>query len=252
MIGKKILIIDDDPDFLKWISLIFKEAGAQTFTARDGLEGMGTLFTQQPDLIILDIMMPDLDGFQICHRIRQFSNTPLMMISALEQDRLLLQGLEAGADDFLSKPINPEILLARARAVMRRSRQKNAGPDVFNYDDGRLVIDFEKHRVLIEDKEIKLTPVEFRLLAYMATNVSRVLSYEQILFNIWGNEYMGNDDYVHVYVSYLRSKIEQDPKEPRYIQSIHGIGYIFEKQTFVEAFNRQTKTKHSAVTEGSV
>ena len=229
--GKKVLLIDDDVDFLKVTSLIFKESGAQPITARDGLEGMGKLFTQHPDLIVLDVMMPGIDGFQVCQRIRQYSNTPLIMLTALDQDDQMLRGLEAGADDFLSKPINKEILLARAKAVIRRGEQTNGYPDTFNYDDGRLQIDIEKHRVTVTDKQVKLTPVEFRLLAYLASNAGRVLSFEQILDNVWGSEYKGNDDYVHVYVSHLRSKSEQDPKKPSYIVSIHGVGYIFEKQS---------------------
>jgi len=239
MFGKKILLIDDDVDFLKLTSLIFKESGALAITARDGLEGMGKLFTQRPDLIILDVMMPGIDGFQICQRIRQYSNTPLIMLTALDHDEHMLKGLEAGADDFLSKPINREVLLARAKAVIRRSQQNNDYQEVFNYSDGRLEIDIEKHRVLIGGKQIKLTPVEFRLLAYLVSSAGRVLSFEQILDNVWGREYKGNDDYVHVYISHLRSKIEQDPKNPRYILSIHGVGYIFEKQDFAEALPGQ-------------
>jgi len=239
MFGKKILLIDDDVDFLKLTSLIFKESGALAITARDGLEGMGKLFTQRPDLIILDVMMPGSDGFQICQRIRQYSNTPLIMLTALDHDEHMLKGLEAGADDFLSKPINREVLLARAKAVIRRSQQNNDYQEVFNYSDGRLEIDIEKHRVLIGGKQIKLTPVEFRLLAYLVSSAGRVLSFEQILDNVWGREYKGNDDYVHVYISHLRGKIEQDPKNPRYILSIHGVGYIFEKQDFAEALPGQ-------------
>ena len=231
MIGKTILLIDDDTDFLKLTSLIFKESGAQVIVTPSGLEGMGKLFTHRPDLIILDAMMPDVDGFQICQKIRQFSNTPLIMLSALDQDQLMLQGLEAGADDFLSKPINPEILLARAKAVMRRSEQNNANQEVFSYDDGRLEIDVEKHRVQVGGKDVKLSPVEFRLLTFLAGNEGRVLSYERILLSVWGGEYKGKYGYVHVYVSHLRNKIEEEPKSPRYIRSIHGVGYIFEKQT---------------------
>jgi DNA-binding response OmpR family regulator len=234
MIGKKVLLIDDDVDFLKLTSLIFEGSGAQAITARDGVEGMGKLLTQRPDLIILDIMMPGIDGFETCQKIRQFSNTPLIMLSALDHDELMLKGLEAGADDFLSKPINPEILLARARAVVRRGRQNKGFQEVPNYKDGRLEVDIEKHRVLIGSKQIKLTSVEFRLLAYMVGKAGRVLSFEQILFSVWGSEYKGNDDYVHVYISHLRSKIEQDPKNPRYIRSIYGVGYIFEKQDFIQ------------------
>jgi DNA-binding response OmpR family regulator len=238
MIGKKVLLIDDDIDFLKLTSLIFKESGAQPITARDGLEGMGKLFTQRPDLIILDVMMPGIDGFQICKRIRQYSNTPLIMLTALDHDEHMLKGLDAGADDFLSKPINREILLARAKAVIRRGEQTNGFQEIFNYTDGHLEIDIEKHRVLIGGEQIKLTPVEFRLLAYLVGNAGRVLSFEQILFSVWGSEYKGNDDYVHVYVSHLRSKIEPDPKNPRYILSIHGVGYIFERQVFTDPLDQ--------------
>jgi DNA-binding response OmpR family regulator len=160
MIGKKILLIDDDIDFLKVTSLIFKGSGAQTFTARDGLEGMGKLFTHQPDLIILDVMLPGVDGFQVCQRIRQYSQTPLIMLTALNHDDHMLKGLEAGADDFLSKPINREILLARAKAVMRRGmpieKQNNMNPEVINYADGRLEIDIEKHRVLVRGNRSSL------------------------------------------------------------------------------------------------
>lgn len=231
MIGKTILLIDDDTDFLKLTSMIFKDSGAQVIVTPSGLEGMGKLFTHRPDLIILDAMMPDIDGFQICQKIRQFSNTPLIMLSALDEDQLMLQGLDAGADDFLSKPINPEILLARAKAVMRRSEQSNNSQDLLNYNDGLLEIDVEKHRVQVEGKDVKLTPVEFRLLTFLASNEGRVLSYEQILLGVWGGEYKGKYGYVHVYVSHLRNKIEKESNSQRYIRSIHGVGYIFEKQT---------------------
>lgn len=143
----------------------------------------------------------------------------------------MLQGLEAGADDFLTKPINPEILLARAKAVMRRSEQNNNNQDVLNYDDGLLEIDVEKHRVQVGGKEVRLTPVEFRLLTFLAGNEGKVLSYEQILMSVWGGEYKSKYGYVHVYVSHLRNKIEKESNRARYIRSIHGVGYIFEKQS---------------------
>src|SRR3990172_4016072 len=141
LIGKKILLIDDDLDFLRLTNLIFSRSGAQVIMTPNGLEAMGKLFTQQPDLIILDALMPGIDGFKICQRIRQYTNTPLIMLSALDHDELMLKGLEAGADDFLSKPINPEILLARAKAVMRRGRPNKAYQEVVNYADGHLEID---------------------------------------------------------------------------------------------------------------
>jgi len=230
MIGARVLLIDDDPDFLKLTGLIYKKAGAQVITASNGMEGINKAAAYQPSLIILDIMMPGRDGFEVCEEIRRFTNTPVIILTALNREHDMLKGLEAGADGFLSKPFNSEVLLARSRAVMRRSEQSNIYQVPFYYKDDRLKIDLEKHRVLINDRQIKLTPVEFRLLAYLASNPDKVLTFDQILVNVWGSEYGGNRDYVHVYISHLRRLIEPDAKSPSYIQSVHGVGYIFERQ----------------------
>ena len=232
MIGKKVLLIDDDPDFLQLTCRIFENAGAQVITAYDGLEGINKLYTHRPNLIILDVMMPGEDGFEVCQRIRQIAATPLIMVTALNQEQEILRGLDAGADDFLSKPFNSEILLARARAVLRRSEQDNEYQEMPNYDDGHLKINTEKHRVLVKGKQVKLTPVEFRLLIFLLSNTGKVLSFGKILDTVWGREYKGNDNYVHVYISQLRRKIEPDSKNPCYILSVHGVGYLFEKQTY--------------------
>lgn len=232
MIGKKVLLIDDDPDFLQLTCRIFENAGAQVITAYDGLEGINKLYTHRPNLIILDVMMPGEDGFEVCQRIRQIAATPLIMVTALNQEQEILRGLDAGADDFLSKPFNSEILLARARAVLRRSEQDNDHQEMPNYDDGHLKINTEKHRVLVKGKQVKLTPVEFRLLIFLLSNTGKVLSFGKILDTVWGREYKGNDNYVHVYISQLRRKIEPDSKNPCYILSVHGVGYLFEKQTY--------------------
>jgi two-component system, OmpR family, alkaline phosphatase synthesis response regulator PhoP len=228
MNDKKVLIIDDDTDLLHLVGLIFKKVGSQIFTARDGLEGVTKLFTHHPDLIILDVMMPGMNGFEVCERIRQVLDTPIIMLTALNHEQETLRGLEAGADDFLSKPFNPEILLARAKSVLRRSESKKSQSDTFNYNNGHLSIDVERHDVLLKGKRINLTPVEFRLLVYLARNIGKVLTYNQILNNVWGNEYQGNMDMVHVYISHLRNKIEKDAKHPDCIRTIHGLGYVFE------------------------
>jgi DNA-binding response OmpR family regulator len=230
MLGKKVLIIDDDNELLQLVSMIFKKSGAQVVTASDGLDGVSRFFTHHPDLIILDVMMPGHNGFEVCERIRQVSNAPLIMLTALNQEQEMLQGLEVGADDFLSKPFHPDILLARARTVLRRTQGSNGETASFNYNDGYLSIDIDKHEVLIHTKRVKLTPIEFRLLAYLARNGGKLLTFEKILANVWGDEYQGNLDHVHVYISHLRRKIEQDTKNPRYILTIHRLGYIFEKQ----------------------
>ena len=248
MHDQTILIIDDDADLLQLASLIFKKAGARVVTAHDGLDGLSKFFTHRPNLIILDIMMPGSNGFDVCQRIRQVSEDPLIMLTSLNQEKDILQGLAAGADDFLSKPFNPDILLARAQTVLRRSQRSNGyngqsgyngnngynghngSSASFSYNDGYLSIDIEKHEVLIHGKRIKLTPVEFRLLVFLARNAGKLLTFEKILVNVWGNEYRGSMEHVHVYISHLRKKVEEDARNPRYIMTIHGMGYIFEKQ----------------------
>lgn len=263
---QKILIIDDDADLLQLASLIFKKAGAQVITANDGLDGISKFFTHHPDLVILDVMMPDSNGFDVCQRIRQVSDDPLIMLTSLNREEDMLKGLAAGADDFLSKPFNPEILLARAQTVLRRSQRSNGhngsnGPNghtgqngnngfyrsngqnghnghtgsnensaAFSYNDGYLSIDIDRHEVLIHGKRIKLTPIEFRLLVYLARNGGKLLTFDRILANVWGSEYQGSIDYVHVYISHLRRKIEEDAKGSRYIMTVHGVGYVFEQQ----------------------
>lgn len=235
LVGKKVLLIDDDVDLLQITSRIFKKAGAQVIIARDGSEGLAKLLTHRPHLILLDVMMPGANGFEICEKIRQISNSPLIMLTALDHDESILQGLESGADDFLSKPFKAEILLARARALLRRIENGGVHANNLNYNDGRLEIDTERHQVQINGKKVKLTPIEFRLLVYLEQHAGRALTYNQILDNVWGEEYRGNVDFVHVYVSHLRSKIEEDPKKPRYIMSVHGIGYIFERRDLLPA-----------------
>jgi DNA-binding response OmpR family regulator len=260
---QKILIIDDDADLLQLASLIFKKAGALVITANDGLDGISKFFTHHPDLVILDVMMPGSNGFDVCQRIRQVSDDPLIMLTSLNREEDMLKGLAAGADDFLTKPFNPEILLARAQTVLRRSlrsnghngsngnngnngHQRSNGKNGYNgnnghneniehsasfsYDDGYLSIDIDRHEVLIHGKRIKLTPIEFRLLVYLARNGGKLLTFDRILANVWGSEYQGSIDYVHVYISHLRRKIEENAKGSRYIMTVHGVGYVFEQQ----------------------
>jgi DNA-binding response OmpR family regulator len=266
---QKILIIDDDADLLQLASLIFKKAGAQVITANDGLDGISKFFTHHPDLVILDVMMPDSNGFDVCQRIRQVSDDPLIMLTSLNREEDMLKGLAAGADDFLSKPFHPEILLARAQTVLRRTQRSNghnghngsngsnghngqngnngyyrsngkngsnghAGSNEnsvsFSYNDGYLSIDIDRHEVLLHGKRIKLTPIEFRLLVYLARNGGKLLTFDRILANVWGSEYQGSIDYVHVYISHLRRKIEENAKGSRYIMTVHGVGYVFEQQ----------------------
>jgi two-component system, OmpR family, KDP operon response regulator KdpE len=229
MIDTKVLIIDDDADLRQLASLLFKKAGAQVIAATDGLEGLSKLFTWNPNLVILDIVLPETNGFEICRRIRQVSEVPIIMLTSLNHEKDMLQGLDAGADDFLVKPFSEDVLIARAKTVLRRSKNQVLPSNNYDFNHGRLSIDLERRQVLVDTKRLKLSPIEFRLLVYLARHAGKVLTFDHILTNVWGNEYKGSMDYVHVYVSHLRNKIEENPKEPRYILTVHGIGYMFER-----------------------
>jgi DNA-binding response OmpR family regulator len=233
MIGKTVLIIDDDTDFLSLASQIFQKDGAQVETAVFEMDGVRKLITHHPDLIILDVMFPDANGFDICRRIRQISDVPIIILTALNKEHEILQGLDAGADDFLSKPFKVDMLLARSRAVLRRSEYQNEKNSTFKYNDGYLNIDAENHSALIKGVRIKLTRVEFRLLVYLVRNAGKVLTSNQILSAVWGDQYRGNMEYVHIYISRLRRKLEENTKSPRYFLTVHGVGYVFESQKLV-------------------
>jgi DNA-binding response OmpR family regulator len=229
MIDTRVLIIDDDADLRQLAGLLFKKAGAQIFTANDGLDGLSKLFLCDPNLVILDVVMPETSGFEICQRIREVSDIPIIMLTSLNQEQDMLKGLESGADDFLSKPFSSQVLLARAKTVLRRSRNGVRQNNHYDFNHGRLSIDLERRQVLVDEKRMKLSPIEFRLLVFLARHAGKVLTFDHILVNVWGNEYRGSIDYVHVYVSHLRNKIEENPKDPRYILTVHGIGYMFER-----------------------
>jgi DNA-binding response OmpR family regulator len=229
VIGNKVLLIDDDNDLLQLTSHIFKSGGAQDITALDGSEAIGKILTHRPNLIVLDIQMPGISGFEVCQIIRQISNAPLMMLTAMDEDQHIVRALESGADDFMAKPFSAAVLLARVNALLRRSIRENHQSTAFQYNDGRLRIDGERHQVLVQGKRVKSGPTEFRLLVYLVKNAGKALTYDQILAGVWGQEYRGNVDIVQVYISNLRSKIEEDPKKPRYIRVVHGIGYVFER-----------------------
>jgi DNA-binding response OmpR family regulator len=230
LIGTTVLLIDDDLDLLELYSHIFKNVGAQVLTACDAEEGISKLVIHRPHLLLLDIMLPGMDGFDACRQIRQISDVPLIVLTALHHEQNLVHALEAGADDFVSKPFTDGVLLARARALLRRTKYGNSHPSAHRYSDNHLTIDTERHRLLIDGKSVKAGPTEFRLLVYLERNAGKVVTYDQLLANVWGEAYSRNSDMVHVYISALRSKIEKNTKQPRYIQSVHGVGYIFERQ----------------------
>lgn len=227
MQGIKVLLVDDDVYLRDLIRRALTRAGAEVYEASDGVEAVERFAQCHPALVILDIMMPTQDGWETCRQIRQQSSVPIMMLTSLSRDDEIIRGLDYGADDFVVKPVNVQVLLARARAVLRRIEPETAVPLV--YQDEHLRVDLENSLVVVGGVQIKLSPTEFRLLSYMLRNAGRLLTFNQILQNVWGEAYQDSPNYVHVYISHLRQKIEVDIKNPRYILSEHGAGYRFKK-----------------------
>jgi DNA-binding response OmpR family regulator len=226
--GKRILAVDDDPWILYLLTSVFSQTGAQIYTAADGKDGLRQFYDLRPDLVLLDIMMPKLDGWQACARIQDLSNVPVIFLSALARPQDISRGLESGAIDYVVKPFSPQILLARVRAALRQVAAASPPEGQMGYDDGHLAVALDENRVLVQGRQVMLTSTEYRLLAYLCQNAGRVVTYNEILKNVWGWAYRNSVNYVHVYVSYLRKKIEPDPSRPAYIHSERGIGYRFE------------------------
>lgn len=228
MQGKKILIIDDDFHISQLVKVTFTELGADVVTAVDGQDGLRQFYTHKPDLVIIDLMMPEMDGWETTERILELADVPIIMLTSLRDDADVIQGLDRGAIDYVTKPFSPKVLAARARAALRHAA---AAQPVVNYNihDEHLLIDLDHKRVLINGEPVKLTKTEFKVLTYMVQNVGQILTFQQILEHVWGWEYQDSIEYVHVYVSRLRQKLEKNPKEPRYLITEYGIGYRFKK-----------------------
>jgi two-component system KDP operon response regulator KdpE len=236
--GKKILIIDDDPELLWLLQAGLAKTGAETSTAANGQEGLRQFYAYAPDLVILDRTMPGLDGLQVCSRILEFTNIPIIMLTALDAEEDIVQGLESGAVDYVTKPYSFKILLARMQVALRHVTSATSIGKVSTYSDGYLTIDLNERKVQILGQTIKLTVTEYRLLSVLFQNANRLMTFQQILEKVWGWEYQDNSDYIHVYISHLRRKLEPDPKNPRYVLTEYGVGYQFVRQrssTFSEA-----------------
>ncbi len=225
----KLLIIDDDAKLVQALELYLSKAGYEVITAADGLEGLQEVYAHRPDLIILDIMMPKMDGWKACRRIREVSDVPIIMLTARGQEYDKVKGLKQGADDYVAKPFGLKELAARVEAVLRRTRLPPPAEGAVLYADEELVIDSERWEVSRGGEPLELTATERRLLFYLVHNAGRVLTHRQLLERVWGPEYIDEVDYVKLYIWRLRQKIEEDPSQPRYILTERGIGYKFAK-----------------------
>jgi len=230
--GKKILIIDDDPAFRNLVEQVLTQKGYEVLKAGSGREGLRLMFDQRPDLVLLDVVIPDVDGWQVCSRIREISDVPIIIISGrLKSEEDIVRGLDYGADDYLFKPVGSKELVARVRAVLRRA-ELPASKDIRKgiiYNDGFLTVDITERKVTVDGKRIRLTPREFRLFALLVENTGHIVTHKQLLEKVWGWEYTDDLDYVRIYISHLRQKIEPEPSLPKYIITEPGVGYYFQK-----------------------
>lgn len=226
--GKRILVVDDEPRMIGFIRMNLELEGHQVIEARSGLEALEAVRTRLPDVILLDVMMPDLDGFETLRMLREFSNTPVIMLTAKGEENDKVYGLELGADDYVTKPFGPRELTSRIKAVLRRADMPSAGPDVaiLKIDD-RLQVDFNRREVIVRGEHLKLRPTEYRLLYHLIENAGWTVPHDQLLAKVWGYEYRDEAHYVRLYVNYLREKIEEDPSKPKYILTERGVGYRF-------------------------
>ena len=222
-----ILVVDDEPHVVKLVKANLEPSGYKVLTAAEGEQALQQVQTGSPDLVILDIMLPKMDGYEVCRRIREFSPVPVIMLTARSAEVDLVHGFEVGADDYLTKPFGVNELLMRVRAVLRRSRWPEEVLARRQFKAGPIEVDFAQHKVTADGRPVKLSPTEYRLLAYLASNTGRVLVHRELLRAVWGPEYGEESEYLRVYIRYLRQKLEPDPANPRYLLTQPGAGYMF-------------------------
>jgi two-component system KDP operon response regulator KdpE len=228
-----LLLIEDDVALSETLRFMLTKKGFQVEVANDAISGLQKAYAVKPDAVILDVMLPDMDGWQTCSRFREMSDVPIIMLTALGSEKDVVKGLNLGADDYIVKPVTADELSARVHALLRRISRSNVNPTgntrprkaILTCD--YLTIDFDKHEVTVDGKRIKLSPIEFRLLSVMARHQGRMLPHEFLLNEVWGQEYIGEIDYLRLYISYLRRKIEKDTSKPGLIHNEWGIGYRF-------------------------
>ena len=225
--NKNILVVDDEERMLRFIRLNLEHDGFQVIEAVKGHEALDKMRTGMPDLILLDVMLPDLDGFEVLKMVREISNIPIIMLTAKGEEDDRVKGLELGADDYVTKPFSPRELVSRVKAVLRRIEAEGGEEEDVIEVDERLKIDFNRREIWVEDELVKLRPTEYRLLYHLVQNAGWVLTYDQILSRVWGYEYRDEPHYVRLYINYLRQKLEEDPTNPKYILTERGVGYRF-------------------------
>ena len=224
---RRILVVDDEVRMVRFIRLNLEHDGFQVTEAYNGMQALERMRTNLPDLVLLDVMMPDIDGFEVLRTIREVSQVPVIMLTAKGEEDDRVRGLELGADDYITKPFSPREMVSRVRAVLRRTETTASATHGLIEVDEHLKINFDRREVWLDGEQVQLRPTEYRLLYYLVQNAGWVLTHDQILAKVWGYEYRDEPHYVRLYINYLRKKIEADPANPKYILTERGVGYRF-------------------------
>jgi DNA-binding response OmpR family regulator len=225
--NRRILVVDDEERMVRFIRLNLEHDGFQVAEAFRGAQAIQRLRDTMPDLVLLDVMLPDIDGFEVLKMIREISSVPVIMLTAKGEEDDRVRGLELGADDYITKPFSPREMVSRVRAVLRRVAQETGGIHGLIEVDDRLKIDFDRREIWVDGKLVKLRPTEYRLLYHLVQNAGWVVTHDQLLAKVWGYEYRDEPHYVRLYINYLRQKLEEDPANPKYILTERGVGYRF-------------------------
>ena len=224
---QRILVVDDEERIVRMIRLNLEHDGFTVIEANNGMQAINQIREKLPNLVILDVMMPGIDGYETLSLIRETSQVPVIMLTAKSEEEDRIYGLELGADDYITKPFSPRELVSRTKTVLRRTENRSPDEeDVIRVDD-RLTLDFGKREIWLDGELVKLRPTEYRLLYHLVKNAGWVMTYDQILAKVWGYEYRDETHYVRLYVNYLRQKLEKDPANPKYILTERGVGYRF-------------------------
>ena len=227
MVKTRILVVDDEPVIIKFLRANLESNGYNVLAAVDGAEALQTFEMELPDLVILDIMMPKMDGFEVCRRLREWSQIPVIMLSARGQVTDKVKCLELGADDYITKPFGVNELIARVKAVLRRAEAARTTPSRPSFICDTIEVNFIGRWVKVADREVKLTPTEYNLLRELVVNVNKVLTHSMLLSKVWGVEYTREKEYLRVFIGRLRKGLEPDPENPKYIITVPGVGYRF-------------------------
>lgn len=225
--SRMILVVDDEPRMIRFIRMNLELEGYQVIEAKNGIQALEQVRQHLPDLVIMDVMMPEMDGFETLRMLREISTVPVILLTVKSDEEDRIRGLELGADDYITKPFSPRELNSRVNAVLRRAEWPAPPPRTILKIDDRLSVDFNRHQVIVDGERIDLRPTEYRLLNHLIQNAGWVVPHDTLLAKVWGYEYRDETHYLRLYINYLRKKIEEDPSNPRYILTERGVGYRF-------------------------